>query len=528
MLARIMAVVVAAATFTIGGGTIAATAASATPSRTHVHHAMGLDVPAGPPTQISRAMSAALRAQAVTVPASVDLTAWAPPAGDQGQVSSCVSWAIDYTAMGWYLRHDGVTGFPLAPMFTYAQLVQGQNVGTTFSATFSIAEQQGVDAHSDYWQGDYDYTTQPTTDEIANAATWKVASHSYLPVNRTAISTALAAGKPLVLAIPVYENFFSVSSRASDYNTISGPFEGYHAIAALGYDSYGVKIENSWGQYWGRNGFARLSWAFVLRYASQVISVDGIAGEPSVSSVSPASGATAGGQVVTITGQNFPANASVSFAGATATNVSVDPSGTSITATTPAHALGTVHVSVQGSNGTSASLPTSTFAYVPAPSISTVSVRTGASAGGTSVRITGRALGTTVTFGATAVTGTLNPTATILTAVSPPSDAGVVSLTVTGPGGTTGAGTFTYVPAPSISSVSTTVATVVAGAAVTINGTNLAHATVTIGGRAARIVSTGAGGASLVVAFPAGVVADPGDVVVTTVGGSVTASWQWR
>ena len=56
---------------------------------------------------------------------------------------------------------------------------------------------------------------------------------------------------------------------------------------------------------------------------------------PTVTSVAPTSGSTAGGTAVTITGTNFVAGATVTFGSAAATNVVVVNS-TTITATTPA------------------------------------------------------------------------------------------------------------------------------------------------------------------------------------------------
>ena len=56
---------------------------------------------------------------------------------------------------------------------------------------------------------------------------------------------------------------------------------------------------------------------------------------PTVTSVSPNNGPTAGGTAVTITGTNFAAGATVTFGGTAATNVVV-VSSTTITATTPA------------------------------------------------------------------------------------------------------------------------------------------------------------------------------------------------
>src|SRR5262249_19704573 len=60
-----------------------------------------------------------------------------------------------------------------------------------------------------------------------------------------------------------------------------------------------------------------------------------------VTAISPASGRTAGGTSVTITGTNIVAGTTVSFGGAAATGVVVVDAST-ITATTPAHAAGVV------------------------------------------------------------------------------------------------------------------------------------------------------------------------------------------
>ncbi len=91
---------------------------------------------------------------------------------------------------------------------------------------------------------------------------------------------------------------------------------------------------------------------------------------PTVSSVSPNSGSTAGGTAVTITGTNFTAGATVTFGGTAATNVAV--SGTQITATAPAGSAGAVTVTVTNPGAQSGSLPNG-FTYVaPATAITYV------------------------------------------------------------------------------------------------------------------------------------------------------------
>ena len=151
---------------------------------------------------------------------------------------------------------------------------------------------------------------------------------------------------------------------------------------------------------------------------------------PTVTSVSPNSGSTAGGTAVTITGTNFAAGGTVTFGTAAATNVVV-ASSTKITATTPAGTAGAVTVTVTV-NGQSGSLANA-FTYVASsPTVTSVSPNNGSATGGTAVTITGTnfAAGATVTFGGTAATNVVVASSTTITATSPAHAAGAVTVTV--------------------------------------------------------------------------------------------------
>jgi len=82
-----------------------------------------------------------------------------------------------------------------------------------------------------------------------------------------------------------------------------------------------------------------------------------------VTSVVPANGPFFGGQPVTVNGTGFLAGATVTFGGATATNIVV-VSSIKITAKTPAHAPGPVNVTVTNTNATSGTL-TNGYTYRP-------------------------------------------------------------------------------------------------------------------------------------------------------------------
>lgn len=86
---------------------------------------------------------------------------------------------------------------------------------------------------------------------------------------------------------------------------------------------------------------------------------------PTVTSVSPASGSTAGGGVITITGTNLTGATGVTVGGASCTNVTV-VDATTITCSTPAGTAGTASVLVTTAGGTNAA--NTLFTYItPAP-----------------------------------------------------------------------------------------------------------------------------------------------------------------
>src|SRR3954453_2101420 len=83
-------------------------------------HGLGLIAPANPQV-LSKATAQDVHTAAADLPASVDLTPYAMPVGDQGQVGSCAAWAADYSSMGYWMNKQGIAGGPLAPMYTYSQ-----------------------------------------------------------------------------------------------------------------------------------------------------------------------------------------------------------------------------------------------------------------------------------------------------------------------------------------------------------------------------------------------------------------------
>ena len=200
---------------------------------------------------------------------------------------------------------------------------------------------------------------------------------------------------------------------------------------------------------------------------------------PAVSGVTPATGSTAGGQQVTVTGTGFAAGATVTFGGASAPVVST--TATAIVVTTPAHAAGAVAVAVRNPDAQAGSLAGGFTYQAPPLSLAGVSPATGPVAGGTAVTLagTGFAAGATVTFGGSPAGSVVVASPTQITCTTPAHGAGAVDVVVANPGAgsATRASGFTYLaagqPAPSVTGVTPSSAPVGVATSVTVQGTNL-------------------------------------------------------
>jgi hypothetical protein len=205
---------------------------------------------------------------------------------------------------------------------------------------------------------------------------------------------------------------------------------------------------------------------------------------PSITGISPLTGSTNGGTLVTIKGKDFTGATSVTIGGVEATSFTV-VSAILITCITPARiGAGGVGIIVTTAGGPSKQF--SFYNYITPPAITSLSPALGSTAGGTIVTITG-----TNFTGATSVTINGKPAIpikvvdnTTITCKAPVSlSAGPVDVIVTTGGGPSGAfSSYTYVTPAVITSISPSFGTKAGGTSVTITGTNFTGASVVLFG----------------------------------------------
>ncbi len=325
-------------------------------------HVLGLRLSGGatvPPASGLRMLMTA--ATAPPLPSSVDLRRYTVPVGNQGMVGSCAAWAIGYGMMGWFAQSQGHSGAPFAPMYAYSQVDGGADLGSSPASVFEVLRKQGIDIEAHYavhHVSPYlDWRHLPSTAERTSAAANKIAGwitlYNTYPAPgasaKTTLERTLASGRPVALAIGVYNNFELAEGPdafVSSTGAVGQPL-GYHEVLAVGYTSRGVVIQNSWGTGWGDQGFATLDWNYVTQHSYEAETMAGLAvtanpSRPTVSTVSRTSGPWLGGQLVTVTGSRLGSSI-VSIGGNSVAAQSVSSDGQRLTFAVPIGAVGTTN-----------------------------------------------------------------------------------------------------------------------------------------------------------------------------------------
>jgi Papain family cysteine protease/IPT/TIG domain len=243
---------------------------------------------------------------------------------------------------------------------------------------------------------------------------------------------------------------------------------------------------------------------------------------PAVSALTPSGVSTIGGTAVTLRGTDLAGVASVKVGTSMVPATAV--SATSLGFVAPAHAAGTVAVTVGNTYGTSTQVAQLVYTSPPAPAVRSVTPNSGLTYLATPVVLTGTELtGTTRVTAGGVIVPFVKVSATQLNLTLPVHPAGALTLQVTTPGGVSSASagsTFTYraPPVPAIAAVVPPTGLSTATTTVVLNGTAFAAASkVTANGVSVPFVNVAETQIRITLAArAAGTVA----LVVTTPGGT--------
>ncbi len=265
--------------------TATATATATAPTTTSTTTASTTVVAAGPhayglvpatPAELA-AINIAPASLMESLPFSVDMSAEFPSPGDQGQQSSCVSWALAY---GWKSfsenrkRAWGLSGndHVFSPAFLYNQHHQGGcNTGMAIPSALAALATEGVSSLKDFPYSFADCTSQPSDAVRAQAKSFRIQSYKQVANDVTEIRGHLAAKDPVVIAMRLDKAFDSLKGSAV-FNGPPGPTTGRHAMVVVGYDDgrQAFRILNSWGKNWGDGGYAWIGYSVFSKVVDEL------------------------------------------------------------------------------------------------------------------------------------------------------------------------------------------------------------------------------------------------------------------
>ena len=214
------------------------------------------------------------------LPSSVDMSADMPPVGFQGDQGSCLGWSLAYAirsyqekkAFGWSYDspiYGGQGTRVMSPSFIYNQINGGRDQGSDPIAALRLLVTRGVSTWKRMPYSLGDYRSQPGPEALAEAMQFR--SRGFRAIDSAAVDsirTELSKGRPVMLGILAYENFYKLDKSNPVYDDFRGKFFGGHAVTIVGYDDSkdtpggrgAFKVMNSWGRAWGENGFAYISY----------------------------------------------------------------------------------------------------------------------------------------------------------------------------------------------------------------------------------------------------------------------------
>lgn len=218
------------------------------------------------------------------LPRAVDLSAYCPSVRNQGDVFSCVGWAVGYGALTikkalkyqWQEPHQ-IDEQAYSAMFIYNQIKRGDCVqGARISDALHFLRTQG-DCLAAHFDTDIENCErQPTDDLLAQIKLDTISDYlslfaldadAALKTNR--VVRALARQEPVIIGMAVRKNFYLLQNAKYWWPELGNTAPaGGHALVVVGYDlaSASFLLYNSWGTDWGDQGYIRIKFADFGRF----------------------------------------------------------------------------------------------------------------------------------------------------------------------------------------------------------------------------------------------------------------------
>ena len=196
-----------------------------------------------------------------------DYRAWKIPVLDQGSEGACTGFGLATVANFLLQRRKVVPDkAPVSARMLYEMARRYDEwPGENYSGSSARGAMKGWHKHGVCSEQEWKYQFEaPKPGGLTDARTSDALRRpmgAYLRVNHkdlVAMHSALAEVGILFATATVHEGWNAVSAKGDI--AWPQPLSGGHAFAIVAYDAEGFWIQNSWGDGWGRNGYARISY----------------------------------------------------------------------------------------------------------------------------------------------------------------------------------------------------------------------------------------------------------------------------
>jgi len=207
------------------------------------------------------------------LPKKVDWTEQLTQIRDQGNEGSCVGFAVTALKEFQEWKQYG-RSFDLSERWIYEWAKEHDEwpgidyEGTSIRGAMKALYQHGI-CEEKFWPYVPGEKGEPDIKAAEDAYEYRIEKYRSLVIPRKdirLIKRGLHETGPVAVGMAVYSTWFSVGEDG----IIKKPccfarILGYHAVLVVAYDNKFVKIKNSWGEYWGAEGFGYIELDYFMK-----------------------------------------------------------------------------------------------------------------------------------------------------------------------------------------------------------------------------------------------------------------------
>lgn len=224
------------------------------------------------------------------LPLAIDLTDRFPSVGDQGQMASCVAWAVGYAARSYYAHtredrpRNSAHHIP-SPAFIYHSVRPNDcDDGSRISDALDLLKTGAVSlARAPYSDRS---CNRPSAGLRQVATDFRIDGWDRVDFqNPDQVKAQLANGSPVIIAMTTTpDSFVKPASRTGVYewDGQAGEPDSGHAVIIVGYDDnrQAFRLMNSWGRDWGDEGFLWISYESVTKLVGEAYTMRPVSAPP--------------------------------------------------------------------------------------------------------------------------------------------------------------------------------------------------------------------------------------------------------